>query len=165
MVLPLWRHQQSIVTSSAERNRAIETRRRCMKIVVFIVIDAFVISCKKYNNVCTLVTTRLSARWSAILGVYFPQETHIKITLWWGERINSSPLEYIQYFIYVYRNNTDWDFRSTAEEAGWDIREAVLSQVPKMWNLLMHLFQIADIRLIYDMNLWWVVWCYAGLLS
>ena len=36
----LWRHQQDV-------NRARETRGRCMKIVVFIVIYGFVMSCKK----------------------------------------------------------------------------------------------------------------------
>ena len=36
----LWRHQQN-------ENRASETRGRCVKIVVFIVIYGFVISCKK----------------------------------------------------------------------------------------------------------------------
>ena len=56
IIWSLWRHQQSIATSSAERNRPTETRGRCVKIVVVIVIYGFVMSYKKYNNVCTLVT-------------------------------------------------------------------------------------------------------------
>ena len=40
----LWRHQQNV-------NRASETRDRCVKIIVFIVIYGFVMPCKKRNNV------------------------------------------------------------------------------------------------------------------
>ena len=36
MLMHFWRHQQSVVTSSAERNRTSETRDRCVKIVVYI---------------------------------------------------------------------------------------------------------------------------------
>ena len=53
-----WRDQQN-------ENRASETRGRCVKLVVFIVIYGFVISCKKQNNVCTLVTNRFCAHLSA----------------------------------------------------------------------------------------------------
>ena len=42
-------HQQN-------EDRASETRGRCVKIVSFIVNYGFVMSCKKWNNVCTLVT-------------------------------------------------------------------------------------------------------------
>ena len=52
----LWRHQQN-------ENWASVTRGQCVQIVVFIVIYGFVMSWKKYNNVCTLVN------W---------------ITLWWA---------------------------------------------------------------------------------
>ena len=43
-----------MVTSTAER-RPSETWGRCMKIIVFIVIYEFIMSCKKYVNACTLV--------------------------------------------------------------------------------------------------------------
>ena len=44
-----WRHQQN-------NNRTNETRGRIVKIVFVIFIYGFVMSCKKWNNVCTLVT-------------------------------------------------------------------------------------------------------------
>ena len=56
----LWRHQQN-------ENRVSETRGRCVKLVVFIVIYGFVMSCKKLNNVCILVTDHFCARSSVIL--------------------------------------------------------------------------------------------------
>ena len=56
----LWRHQQNV-------DRASEPRGRCVKIVVFIVVFGFVISCKKWDNVCTLVTNCLRAHSSVIL--------------------------------------------------------------------------------------------------
>ena len=56
----LWRHQQN-------ENWASETRGRCVNIVVFIVIIGFVMSCKKWNDVCTLVMNRFYAHSSVIL--------------------------------------------------------------------------------------------------
>ena len=56
----LWRHQQN-------ENRVCETRGRCDKIIVFIVIYGFVMSCKKWNNVCTLVTNCFCTHSSVIL--------------------------------------------------------------------------------------------------
>ena len=54
----LWRHQPN-------ENRASETRGRRVKLVVFIVIYGFVMSCKKLNNVYTLVTNRFcSLSWA-----------------------------------------------------------------------------------------------------
>ena len=44
----LWHHQNE--------NQASETWGWCVKIVGFIVIYGFVMSCKKWNNVCTLMT-------------------------------------------------------------------------------------------------------------
>ena len=60
----LWRLQQNV-------NRASTTLGQCVNIVVFIVIYRFVISCKKWNNACTLLTNCLCAHLSAIL-VFFP---------------------------------------------------------------------------------------------
>ena len=45
----LWRHQQNVKQTS-------KTRAQWVKIVEFIVIYGFAVSCKKENNVCTLVT-------------------------------------------------------------------------------------------------------------
>ena len=56
----LWRHQQN-------ENRASETRGWCVKIVVFVVIFGFVMSCKKWYNVRTLVTNCFCAHSSVIL--------------------------------------------------------------------------------------------------
>ena len=56
----LWRHQPS-------EDRASKTRGRCVNIVVFIVFYWFVMSCKKYNNVCTLVTNCFCAHSSVML--------------------------------------------------------------------------------------------------
>ena len=56
----LWHHQQS-------ENRANEKRGRFVKIVVFIVVYGSVMSCKKRNNVCTLVTNCFCAHSSVIL--------------------------------------------------------------------------------------------------
>ena len=66
----LWSHQQN-------ENRASETQRRCVKIVVFIIIYGFLMSCKKYNNI-----------YPCYFGVYFyrcfaTREINTKITLWW----------------------------------------------------------------------------------
>ena len=56
----LWRHQQNV-------DRKSETRGRCVRTVVFIVICGFVMSCKKWNNVCTLMTNCLCTHFSDIL--------------------------------------------------------------------------------------------------
>ena len=56
----LWRHQQN-------ENWASETRGRCVKIFVFIVIYGFVMSYKKSNNVCTPVMNCFCAHLSVIL--------------------------------------------------------------------------------------------------
>ena len=56
----LWRHQQN-------EDQASETLGWCVKIVVFIVIYGFVMSCKKYNNVCTLMTNCFCAHSSVIV--------------------------------------------------------------------------------------------------
>ena len=55
----LWRHQQN-------EDRASETRVRCVKIVVFIVIYGFVVSYKKQNNTCTLVKNCFGAHLNVI---------------------------------------------------------------------------------------------------
>ena len=55
----LWLHQQ-------KEDRASETRGRCKKIVVFIVFHEFVLSCKQWNNICTLVTNGFCAHSSVI---------------------------------------------------------------------------------------------------
>ena len=56
----LWRHQQN-------ENWVSETRGRCVNIAVFIIIYIFVMSCKKLNNVCAIVTNCLCAHSSVIL--------------------------------------------------------------------------------------------------
>ena len=56
----LWRHQQNV-------KRASETRGWFVKIPVLSVIYAFGMSCKKWNDVCTLVTNCLYAHSSVIL--------------------------------------------------------------------------------------------------
>ena len=61
----LWRHQQN-------ENRASATWGRCVKLVVCIVIYGLVVSCKKKNNVCILVTNHFCAHSSG------------KITLSWA---------------------------------------------------------------------------------
>ena len=58
----LWRHQQN------EKPGQWNTKTMCKdKIVVFIAIYGFVISCKKWNSVCTLVTNCFCANSSVIL--------------------------------------------------------------------------------------------------
>ena len=56
---PLWCHQQN-------EDWASETRGRCVKIVIFIVIYGFVMSCKKLNNICTLMMNCFCTHWSDI---------------------------------------------------------------------------------------------------
>ena len=56
----LWRHQQNVDWAS-------EPRGRCVKIFVFIVVYGFVMSCKKQNHVCTLMTNCVRAHSSVIL--------------------------------------------------------------------------------------------------
>ena len=59
----LWRHQQN-------KDQASETRGQCVKIFVFIIIYVVVITCKKYDNVCTLVMNCFCAHLTAILCLF-----------------------------------------------------------------------------------------------
>ena len=75
----LWRHQQN-------ENRASETRGRCVKIVVLIVIYVFVMPCKKWNNVCDEL---FLCSLECYFGVYFTScfatwEINTKISLLWA---------------------------------------------------------------------------------
>ena len=54
------------------RNRASETRGRCVKIIVFIVMYGFVMSCKKWNDICTLVTNCLCTNSRVLFWRLFP---------------------------------------------------------------------------------------------
>ena len=56
----VWCHQQNV-------NPVIETRGRCVTIVVSITIHGIVMSCKTWNNVCTVVTDCLCPLPSIIL--------------------------------------------------------------------------------------------------
>ena len=56
----LWHHRQNVNPASAARGRRV-------KVVVFIAIFIVVMSCKKYNYVCTLVTNCFCAQPSVIL--------------------------------------------------------------------------------------------------
>ena len=56
----LWRHQQNV-------NLVSEARGRCLKIVVFIVFCIVVMSYKRWNKICSLVTTCFCAHSSVIL--------------------------------------------------------------------------------------------------
>ena len=76
----LWRHQQN-------ENRTRETRGRCVKIVVFIVIFGFVMWCKNKIMYCRDELFLRSIE--CYFGTYFPccfatRETHTKITLSWA---------------------------------------------------------------------------------
>ena len=51
----LWHHQQNV-------RRASKTRGWCVKILVFSVIYGFLMLCKKWNNVCTLVTREINTK-------------------------------------------------------------------------------------------------------
>ena len=84
----LWRHQQN-------ENRASETRGQCVKIVLFIVNYKFVMSCKKQNNVCTLVKSCFCTHLRVLLMfiIYTPNKPFC-------ERWNSLSLEYIHYSPY-----------------------------------------------------------------
>ena len=93
----LWRHQQN-------ENRVSETRGRCVKLVVFIVIYGFVMSCKKYINVITLLTNRSCAHSSAIL-VFISRE-----------RWNGSSREYIHYSLFQHRKSQFWQIRNGCNE-------------------------------------------------
>ena len=77
IVRSLWRHQQSIVTSWAERKPSEwDTGTMCKDLVSF-VIYGFVLSCKKKDYVCTLVTNRRDKPFLRSLecqfGIYFPR--------------------------------------------------------------------------------------------
>ena len=56
----LWRHQQNV-------NPVSEAWGRCVKVIVFIIIVIVVMSCKKWNNVCTLMTNCFCPHSSVIL--------------------------------------------------------------------------------------------------
>ena len=57
-----WRHQE---------NACEWDTGRCVKIIVFIVLSGFVVSCTKQNNICTLVTNCICTHSSVIL-VFIP---------------------------------------------------------------------------------------------
>ena len=61
----LWRHQQNV--GRASEWYANDMREWYAKILVFSLIYGFVMSCKKWNNICTLVTNCLCAHSSVIL--------------------------------------------------------------------------------------------------
>ena len=116
----LWCHQQSIVTSSAINcdiisnqlwchqqniNQANETEGWCVKIVNFIVIYHFFMSCKKWDDVSTLNMNCLYGSGDL---------THMLTKVWFwclcsneGNKhkniafINSSPIESVQYSIFI----------------------------------------------------------------
>ena len=93
----LWRHQQHV-------NWASETWGRCVEIVVFIVVCEFVMSCKKQNNVCTLVTNCLCSHSSVIfvfisLAAASTRQINPQITLFWALK----QFEYILYYKYLPR--------------------------------------------------------------
>ena len=64
----LWQHQNE--------NQASETWGWCVKIVAFTVIYGFVMSCKKWNNVCTLMTNFFGAHSSVILVLIKKRNKH-----------------------------------------------------------------------------------------
>ena len=70
----LWRHQRN-------ESRASETRGRCKKIVIFIVIYGLVMSCKEWNNVCTFVTNCFA---TFVTNCFATREINTKITLSWA---------------------------------------------------------------------------------
>ena len=81
----LLRHQQ-------KKDHVSETRRQCVKLIVFIVIYIFVMSCKKYNNVCSLMTNCFCAHSSVIIVCSFPSllrnwEINTGITLPWALKL------------------------------------------------------------------------------
>ena len=65
-------HQQSIVTSSAEQ-RLNEWDMGTMCKDLFIVIYGFVVTCKKWNYICYLVTNLFLCSLECYFGVYFPR--------------------------------------------------------------------------------------------
>ena len=67
IIWSLWRHQQSIGTSSAERTPSERYTGTMCKDRLFIVIYGFVTPRKKWNNVCILVTNSFCADSSVIL--------------------------------------------------------------------------------------------------
>ena len=75
----LWRHQLN-------ENRARKTRGRCVNIVVFIVFCGFTMSCKKWNNVYTLVTNCFCVHSSDILVLISLELSNS------GNKYKSSPL-------------------------------------------------------------------------
>ena len=96
MVWSLWRHWQSIVTSSAECKPSEWVTVSTCEDHRFFVIYGFVMSCKKYNNVCTLVTNGSCAHTSifrVFISLVAAQSSR--------ERINRSPLEYIHYSVSI----------------------------------------------------------------
>ena len=89
----LWCHQQN-------ENWASETRDRCVKIVVSIVISAFVMSCKKYNNVCTRVTELFQRSREGYFGVYFPKNKHQNNPL-----VSAETVRHLSAYIILYISN------------------------------------------------------------
>ena len=65
----LWVHQQNV-------NRATGTRDRCVTIIVSIVIYGFVMSCKKWNNICTPMTNWRCSQSSGIVGFMFKHQNN-----------------------------------------------------------------------------------------
>ena len=78
-------------------SRASKTRGRCVKIVVFMVIYEFVMSCKKYYNGYTLVTNSLCAHTSNI-SVLFLSLINTKITFSWAHKQFATRVHTLFYF-------------------------------------------------------------------
>ena len=101
IVWSLWRHQQQLWRHQQNENRASETGGRCINVVGFIVIYGFVMSCKKLNDVCTIVTNCFGAHSRVIfvfisivaaqIGKWTPKEP--SRDHWWNPRTKASDAE------------------------------------------------------------------------
>ena len=71
-LVPLWRHKQSCVTSSAERKQSEWDMGTMCKNHRFIVSYGFVTSCNKWKNVCARVANFFFHSREGYSDVYFP---------------------------------------------------------------------------------------------
>ena len=77
MVWSLWHHQQSVVTSSAERKRASETLRRYAKIVAFIVIS---LQWRHYDHVGVSNHQHLGCLLNRLFGCRSKKTSKLRVT-------------------------------------------------------------------------------------
>ena len=144
----LWSHQQDV-------DRASETRGRCVKIFVFVVIYGFVIACRKLNAICNLVTDCWCAHWSVILVLIF----HLHGNYFWFHIAI-----YIRFFtsnllcLNVYLNCLSLDNHLVSKQPQWQCHMTMPLQWGHMTEQILNLAGYGQIRTEIKTNGLAIIW-------